>query len=55
MFEPQTNDAAIGSWWSRLTQAVLREPTVVLLEKDADMMRKPGDRDAQAHAHEAAR
>lgn len=38
MIDPHLDEAPAGSWWSRLTQAVFREPSVVLLEKEADSL-----------------
>ncbi|WP_179044053.1 hypothetical protein [Sphingobium lactosutens] len=55
MIESHLDEAPAGSWWSRLTQAILREPTVVLLEKEADLSRPSGDRTPQDSAFEAAR
>ncbi|WIW87725.1 MULTISPECIES: hypothetical protein [unclassified Sphingobium] len=54
MIEPRMDDAPAGSWWSRLTQALLREPTVVLLEKDADAPRL-ADREGELCSCESAR
>tara|TARA_B100000378_G_scaffold114857_1_gene92161 strand:- start:160 stop:657 length:498 start_codon:yes stop_codon:yes gene_type:complete len=43
MNDPQLYEAP-ASWWTRLTQAMLREPAVTLLEKNVDD--RAGDADA---------
>lgn len=55
MIESHLDEAPAGSWWSRLTQAILREPTVVLLEKEADLSRPSSEREASARSCEAVR
>lgn len=55
MFKTPEDDAGGASWWRRLTQALLREPSVVLLERDADTARAKGGRDASMHSCKAVR
>ena len=53
MNDPQLDEAP-ASWWTRLTQAMLREPAVTLLEANVDD--RAGDADAlSARACEGAR
>ena len=47
MNDPQLYEAP-ASWWTRLTQAMLREPAVTLLEKNVDD--RAGDARAAADA-----
>lgn len=51
MIERQGQDGRFARLRARLAQAVLREPTVILLERDADTFmqsRDPRDRSGQA-------
>lgn len=54
MIDPHLDEAPAGSWWSRLTQAVFREPSVVLLEKEADSMHPATEREEPLRPCEAA-
>jgi hypothetical protein len=36
MNESQLDETQNASWWSRLTQAMFREPAIILLEQDGD-------------------
>ncbi|MCI4590457.1 hypothetical protein MOK15_10155 [Sphingobium sp. BYY-5] len=55
MIESQLEEAPAGSWWSRLIQAILREPSVVLLEKEAEALGASDNREAPLRRCEGVR
>jgi hypothetical protein len=46
--EGQGAESLFGRWRARLAQALLREPSVVLIERDADALFPFSDRDDSA-------
>lgn len=54
MIEQQNAIARTPRWYARMVRAMLREPAVILMERDGDLPRRPGEQDDNSPHRDAA-